>query len=769
MKHYLTISPWKIIEKGFHPSFQRNSESVFSIGNGRMGGRANFEEGYGGEQLLGNYLSGIYYPDKTRVGWWKIGYPDYYSKVLNAANWAGIEIYINGNRLDLFQCQIHAFTRTLHMDEGYLERTVSLETPEGIGLELHCIRFYSMAWDEGGAMQYHVACLQNDVNIRMVSYCDFNVRNEDANYDEDFWETEGEHRYENTIILQAKTKKTAFSIASGIHNAFYINGIHIKEEYRSELKPRYGAQSVELIMNSGDFLSLEKSVCQISTLDYSTDQLSDLCKDKLSWWSNIHFDQRLADQSAHWKEIWNRADIVIEGDDEAQQGIRFNIFHLFQTYTGKDPRLNIGPKGFTGERYGGATYWDTEAYCIPFYLGTATSDIARQLLLYRYHQLPQAIHNANKLGFTNHAALFPMVTMNGEECHNEWEITFEEIHRNGAMVYALYDYYKVTHDLNYLYQYGMPVIIAINRFWVQRVHWSVPKSKFVMHGVTGPNEYENNVNNNWYTLYIAKWCLEFCLEMLKAFQEQQESYQKLIQQEKLSLEELEHWKYVAENIYLPQSNALGIFLQQDDYLDKELLTVADLDPNQLPLNQHWSWDRILRSCFIKQADVLQGLFFFHQRFSVDDIRRNFDFYEPRTVHESSLSPCVHSILASWLGYLEKAYSLFIRASRYDLIDFNNDTCDGLHITSMAGSWMSIVKGFAGLIVDGRLVTLHPQLPDHWKSLKFSFICNNERLLVYYTREHLQIYNFGNKSITLMVQNSEHILDGGQEKTIPISL
>ena len=186
-----------------------------------------------------------------------------------------------------------------------------------------------------------------------------------------------------------------------------------------------------------------------------------------------------------------------------------------QTYSGEDSRLNIGPKGFTGEKYGGSTYWDTEAYCIPFYMSTKDKNVAKNLLIYRYNQLDKAIENAEKLGFTNGAALYPMVTMNGEECHNEWEITFEEIHRNGAMVYAIYNYVNYTGDFDYVVSHGMEVIIAIARFWSQRATYSADKDQYVILGVTGPNEYENNVNNNWYTNYLAKWCIEYALENLE--------------------------------------------------------------------------------------------------------------------------------------------------------------------------------------------------------------------------------------------------------------
>ena len=216
-----------------------------------------------------------------------------------------------------------------------------------------------------------------------------------------------------------------------------------------------------------------------------------------------------------WKEIWEKSDIKIVGDIEAQQGIRFNIFQLYQTYTGKNEKLNIGPKGFTGEKYGGATYWDTEAYCLPFYLKTAHSSVAKQLLMYRYNQLDKAIENAKKLGFKDGAALYPMVTMNGEECHNEWEITFEEIHRNGSIAFAIYNYIEHTNDYEYVKDYGIHVLIGIAKFWAQRFNWSEEKKAFVMLGVTGPNEYENNVNNNWYTNYIARWCMSYTLDSHK--------------------------------------------------------------------------------------------------------------------------------------------------------------------------------------------------------------------------------------------------------------
>ena len=389
---------------------------------------------------------------------------------------------------------------------------------------------------------------------------------------------------------------------------------------------------------------------------------------------------------------------MIDGDLAAQQGIRFNIFQMNQTYTGQDERLNIGPKGFTGEKYGGSTYWDTEAYCLAFYLATAEPEVARNLVLYRYKQLERAIENAEKLGFTNGAALYPMVTMNGEECHNEWEITFEEIHRNGAIAYAIYDYINYHGDEEYLIDYGLEVLIGISRFWSQRVHWSKAKSQYVMHGVTGPNEYENNVNNNWYTSKMALWTLEYTLEGLKKYNGSDKLKSLFDKVSFKGAEETEKWEHILDNMYLGYDEKKGVFLQQDGFLDKDVMTVDDIPDGQRPINQNWSWDRILRSCFIKQADTLQGIYLFEDEFDMETIERNFDFYEPMTVHESSLSPCVHSILASKLGRKEKAYEMYLRTARLDLDDYNNDTEEGCHTTSMAGTWMAFAKGFAGMRV-----------------------------------------------------------------------
>ena len=337
-----------------------------------------------------------------------------------------------------------------------------------------------------------------------------------------------------------------------------------------------------------------------------------------------------------------------------------------------------------------------------------------------------------------------MVTINGEECHNEWEITFEEIHRNGAVAYAIFNYIRYTGDTAYLADCGLEVLLSVARFWAQRITWSGARRKYVMLGVTGPNEYENNVDNNWYTSYIACWSMRYAAESAAWVRENRPAdYARICAKRRFDeTAETKRWLEIADGMYFGEDRELGIFLQQDGYLDKEQTLAKDLDPADRPINQRWSWDRILRSCLIKQADVLQGLYFFGDDFDLDTVRRNFRFYEARTVHESSLSPCVHAILAARIGDLDKAYELYLRTARLDLDDYNREVREGCHVTSMAGSWLSVVEGFGGMRVRDGVLSFDPQLPAAWESLSFKVNFRDRVLTVRITRNAVEVANEG---------------------------
>ncbi|MCL3779875.1 glycoside hydrolase family 65 protein [Prolixibacteraceae bacterium JC049] len=759
MKNYLIHDEWKVIEEGFVPELNRITESVCSLGNGRMGQRANFEEKYSGDTLQGSYVAGVYYPDKTRVGWWKNGYPEYFAKVLNACNWIGINVTVNGVELDLATAKVIDFRREMNMQHGILTREFTAELTNGNVVKVKSERFMSMAKAEAGAIRYSVEAVNFDGEIEFTPYLDADIKNEDANYDEKFW-TEVVRAVGNTEgYIVAETRKTLFHVATGMKFKAFLGADELELAPTMNEREKYVDNQFKVTVKSGETVTIEKYAVNLSSQFYTKETILEEAQKVLAEAVAEGFDALREAHVNHWLAKWEESDIRIEGDVAAQQGIRFNIFHLNQTYTGKDAHLNIGPKGFTGEKYGGSTYWDTEAYCLPFYLSTANEEVARNLLVYRHNQLDRAIENAEKLGFSDGAALYPMVTMNGEECHNEWEITFEEIHRNGAIAFGIYDYIRYTGDKDYLAPLGFEVLLGISRFWSQRVNFSNAKKQYVMLGVTGPNEYENNVNNNWHTSTMAVWTLKYTLEAMNFLKEKHAATFEEVKKKCNFDEEAEtaRWNDIIENMYLSEDKELGVFLQQDGFLDKEILPVAELDPKHLPINQNWSWDRILRSCYVKQADVLQSMFWFEDDYSREQLERNFNFYEPITVHESSLSPCVHSILAASLGKEEKAYEMYVRTARLDLDDYNNDTEDGCHITSMAGTWMSVVYGFGGLRVKEGKLHLKPFIPSQWSAYSFKMVFRGAQLKINVTQEGVTIENHSDKQIEIVLDGENTVL------------
>lgn len=760
MRNYLKHDEWKIIEEGFHPEHNRITESIFSLGNGRMGGRGNFEEKYSSDTLQGNYIAGVYYPDKTRVGWWKNGYPEYFAKVLNAANWIGINVTIDGELVDLANMKIESFRRELDMKQGCLNRDFIASFKNGNKIHIQSTRFLSLVIPEIGAIKYSIENINFAGKIRITPYVDFDVVNEDSNYNEKFWVGENIENSGNEGYLTAHTRKTKFLVCSGMKYNVLVDDKEHAVFIENETREKYIESTFEINAAQNQKVSIIKYGVNTSSEYYPRTRLLAESKEILNDAFDIGFDRLFEEHAMAWADKWENSDIKIEGDVAAQQGIRFNIFQLNQTYTGDDERLNIGPKGFTGEKYGGTTYWDTEAYCFPFFMATAPQQVARNLLMYRYKHLEKAIENGQKLGFTNGAALYPMVTINGEECHNEWEITFEEIHRNGAIAFAIYNYIRYTNDKIYLAPYGFEVLLAISRFWSQRVNWSEQKQQYVMLGVTGPNEYENNVNNNWHTNNMAVWTLRYTLETIQYLKEEHaDTYKKVCDKTHFEEQvETDRWKHIIAKMYFPYDNERKIFLQQDGFLDKELIPAKELDSSQRPISQHWSWDRILRSVYIKQADVLQSLFWFEDQYEKETIKRHFDFYEPFTVHESSLSPCVHAILAASLNMNEKAYEMYLRTARLDLDNYNNDTSDGLHITSMGGTWMAFVLGLGGMRVNNNQLSFNPILPKGWKSYSFMVNFRGSHLKIKVSDNSIEISNLSNQKIELLVSGKKIALE-----------
>ncbi|WIE00779.1 glycoside hydrolase family 65 protein [Latilactobacillus curvatus] len=750
MERIFEVDPWQIVTHQLDRKHKRLQESMTSIGNGYMGMRGVFEEDYSGDSLPGIYLGGVWYPDKTVVGWWKNGYPDYFGKVINAINFIKTNLKIDGQAVDLGKDEVTAFKLALDMHNGVLTRQF-IVTKNNKQVQVTIERFVSIVQKELCALRYTVENLASEaVEIEISSMIDADVQNEDANYGEQFWQ----------VIEQSDAADDTYLVGKTMPNDFGVPrfSVGVQIDHQTTMMADTGLQEAHQVgqrfkqqLAPKTQLNFEKRAVVVTSRDYSELDLVPNMQRIKQVVAQQSYQQLLAAQTNQWAKRWQMADVVIAGNDSAQQGIRFNLFQLFSTFYGEDERLNIGPKGFTGEKYGGATYWDTEGFAMPLYLSLADSKVSLNLLKYRHNQLSGAEHNARQQGLKG--ALYPMVTFDGIENHNEWEITFEEIHRNGTIAYAIYNYTRYTGDETYLLNEGIEVLTEIARFWADRVHFSQRAQRYMIHGVTGPNEYENNINNNWYTNLLAQWTLSYTIETLKKVSDNKKA------DLRLSDAELSQWQAIIEKMYLPQDEQLGIFLQQDGFLDKDIQPVSAIPADQRPINQHWSWDKILRSPYIKQADVLQGIWYFMDRFSAAEKKRNFDFYEPLTVHESSLSAAVHAILAADLHYEDKAVEMYARTARLDLDNYNNDTDDGLHITSMTGSWLAIVQGFAGMrISDEGQLSFKPFLPKKWTAYEFHINFRGRLLKISVTADRTDIKLLKGDRLAIQVNDASMMLE-----------
>jgi len=750
MKKIIRGDEWNIVQEEFYPENILFTESIFSLSNGYMGGRGNFEEGYGGETLRSFFHAGVYYPNKAQYGWYKIGYPKTNNEVINSTDIIGIKISINGKVLDLASIKFKNFKITLNMKNGSLERSFLVIDDFKRETAITAKRFISIHNKNLLAISYSITPLNYNGKIEFEPYmaspagsknvqCEEKVLWEEANKDKD------------TLVV--RTKKTDFYLATSMNVKVYENETLKNISFVPVIEYIYIGHRFKMNLKEGKTLKIEKYVSCYTSLNLPKSKVATKSKENLRNVAGYSFNDLLSFSEKAWKKKWDEMDIKIEGDTSLQQATRYNLFILHSSFTRENKKLNISPKGFSGEKYGGSTYWDTEIFCIPHFLHTKPG-VVRNLLLYRYNHLKKAIENAKLLGLKG--ALYPMITLDGTEGHAEWEITLMEIHRNSAMVYAIYNYIRSTDDYDYMADYGFEVIGNVARFWADRVTYKKDRDIYVILGVTGPDEFHNNVNNDWYTNFTAKWVLDYAYKQagwLKDYNNKK--YKEICKKYSFTEKEFCNWKVISKKIYINKNKELNIFVQNDSYLELEDILVNEIPKNMLPVVQNWSWDRISRSSIIKQADVILGLYLFNDIFTYEEKKNNFDFYELRTVHESSLSTCIYSIIASEVGYANKAYNLYKRASRLDLDDYNNDTNHGLHVTSMGGSLIPVIMGFGGFRIYDGIISFNPRMPKMWKKLSFRINARERHFLVTITRDKLHIKLESGDKISIEVYGKKY--------------
>jgi maltose phosphorylase len=689
---YLGVDPWKIIETGFHADRSEVSESLFSLANEHQGIRGFFDEGYSGPTLVGVYLNGIYEERYTERMAYK-GISNRLTFMVNTVNWLYTQIEVDGETLDLAKSNFSDFRRELDFRTGELHREFVWETGSGKKLQLVFSRLLSMETKELACQQICVTPLNYSGKVTLTMGLDFSVPH--RMFNTNFWDCV---RKEHGAIL-AVTKHIGHRLFAGMK--IYSDAVQVPVEAEKFVGVRLDVDLVE-----GQESVVGKSVA-LHTQRNPSQALDEAWEQGMSQLqtSTKKYDEVLECNRAYWGKFWANSDITIDGDDDTQQGIRFCIFQMQQTYRGVVHGANIGAKGLTGEAYNGNAFWDTETYCLPFYLFSNPA-AAKALIEYRYKTLPQAMARAKDLDCEG--ACYPIATIDGTESCTLWQHASLQFQPTTAVAYAIWHYMHVTGDIAFLQSEGAELLVQICRFLASRGQWSA-KGKFGYYAVMGPDEFQMMVNNNAYTNYMAKRTFEFALRTLDGMD---------LSALDCSPEELSKWRHMADEMFIPYDAATQLYEQHEGFFNLPHIDVDAIPVEDFPLYHHWSYDRIYRNDMIKQPDVLMFMFLYNQSFSLEEKRANYDYYEPRCIHESSLSPSVHSILASELGRHQEAFDFFHFATRIDLDNYNRNTGEGIHTTSIAAAWMNIVYGFGGMRSDGDVLSFNPSIPAHWNRYSF---------------------------------------------------
>jgi len=723
-KHTYPLEPWCIRETAFDTGSHFLDETLFALGNGYIGLRGTHEEGYTGPKgtsLDGTYLNGFYESEAIHYPEAAYGLARTNQFMLNVPNAKGIALWLEDERFDPLQGTLHSYERVLDFRTGVLRRTLEWTSPQGRRAAIASRRLVSMTDKHLFAIEYEVTPLNFSGQVMLVSSVDGAVKNLEAGDDprvgsaisgQSLALVDAEQAPHFSALTQ-RTVNSGFRLVSAVQTD--VRGVFELAQRRSGPDDQRLEQAYTVAAMQGEAVRLTKYGSYHTSRDYPQAELLPRAKATLAVAAAKGFRALAQEQEQYLADFWQHADVEISGDDALQQGMRFNQFHLLQS-AGRDGKTNISAKGVTGEGYEGHYFWDTEIYIFPFFL-YSKPEIAKKLLEYRYAGLPLARERARQMSHAK-GALYPWRTIAGVECSAYYPAGTAQYHINADIAYSIKLYMEATRDEDYLLQYGAEIVLETARIWMGIGAYD-RAGRYCINEVTGPDEYTALVNNNYYTNAMARMHLNFAASIAERLAAQQPAeFGRIAKAVQLDAGEPAQWRRAAAQMLLPYDEALRIHAQDDSFLDKKVWDFASTPKENYPLLLNYHPLVIYRHQVCKQADVVLALLLLSDEFQQDDKKRDFDYYEKVTTHDSSLSSCIFSIIAAEVGYHDKAYDYFMETARLDLDDTHGNTHYGVHTAAMAGTWMGVAYGFAGMrVVDGA-VRFAPSLPKQWQHYQF---------------------------------------------------
>nr|WP_277816383.1 glycosyl hydrolase family 65 protein [Neptunicella marina] len=714
--------PWDVRIEGWNPRTAMHEETLFAVANGYLGTRGTMEENPGNRpnSCEGTYLNGVYSNEKITYGEVAYGYATHNQKLLQVPNGKSIQIIVDNETVDIQNAL--SCTRELSLRSAILSRSMEWQSSTGKKLRITTERFVSQTESNLLCTRIKIEALNFNGKVKVRSLLDasygFSPNPDDPRVGQlnmaESLKLINASIEENRASMLHQVNHSHFQVSSIIDHQlptgmYLLNPVQTEKqvgfEYEIELVQ---AQPVELI----------KYASYQHNTDGLCDNLQQYNKSLLSQAAQLGWDKLKALHCKELEKFWHKSDVEIEGDPALQQGIRFNLLHLYMS-SGHNGTSNIAAKGLTGHGYDGHYFWDSEVYVMPFLLAT-NPEIAREFLAFRFNTLDGARNRARQMSHAK-GALYPWRTIGGDECSAYYPAGTAQYHINSAVAHAIKSYYNATGDWQFMQQQGAEMLFETARLWLQLGHFSDShKGQFCIDMVTGPDEYTALVNNNFYTNAMAQAHLEFALRIATEFkQNAAEAFASLSERIELTEAELASWEQAASNMYLGYDDKLGINPQDDTFLAKQKWDFENTPQEHYPLLLHYHPLVIYRYQVLKQADVVLAMYMLDDKFDKDLKARNLAYYEPLTTHDSTLSSCIHSIEYAETGDLKRAYDFYHNTVRMDLDNLHGNTEHGVHTACMAGSWKGIVHGFGGVRYRANELYSSPLLPAGWQGYSFN--------------------------------------------------